>query len=186
MTDESPTLILDACTVINLIATGHLPAILDAVGRSVVVSDTVVREAHYLRRGGAGDDASDRDPIDVTPWVDTGHLSIVHAETDDELATFVDLAVSLDDGEAMTIALAVHRSLVVVTDDRKATRLATALVKVETSLALVRMWCEHDALDPQTARSVLNSVRDRARYIPHSQHPLRSWWDSVLSDRSTR
>jgi predicted nucleic acid-binding protein len=177
MTDETPTLILDACTVINIAATGRLPEILAAAARPVVVCDTVARETLYLRRGGTGEDASERDPIDVTPWVDAGHLAIIHAETDHELATFVDLAVSLDDGEAMTIALAVHRSLVVVTGDRKAARIAAALVPVESSLALVKAWCERDRLDPQTVSAILGAIRERARYIPHNQHPLRSWWE---------
>ncbi len=186
VTDASPTLILDACTVINLAATGHLPEILYAVASPIVVCHTVARETLYLRRGGPGDDAAERDLIDVTRWVAQGCLSIIDAETNDELATFVDLAVSLDDGEAMTIALAVHRTLVVVTDDRKATRIAAALVPVESSLARVKIWCERDSLDPETTRAVLSTISERARYIPHNQHPLRSWWDSALNDTSKR
>lgn len=179
------TLILDACTIINLAATNRLPDILAAAARPVVVCDIVMNETLYLRRGGVGDDASERDPIDLTPWISEGRLGIIRAETDDELATFVDLAVSLDDGEAMSIALAVHRSLVVETDDRKATRLASGLVPVESSLALVKAWFEYDALDFQTVSAVLSNIRERARYFPHSQHPLQSWWDSILNDGTT-
>lgn len=182
MLTDRKTLILDACAIINLAATDRLPDILAAVAMPVVVCDTVAAETLYLRRGGIGDDAPDRDQIDLTRWIADGCLEIISAETDDELETFVDLAVVLDDGEAMTIALAAHRSLVIVTDDRKAARIASEMVPVESSVALVKAWFEHEALDTQSAKAVLHNIRERARYFPHGQHSLRTWWDSILDD----
>jgi predicted nucleic acid-binding protein len=182
MADGAAPLILDACAIINLAATDQLPAILASTGVPIVVCDTVAAEAHYLRRGGSGDDASERDLIDLNHWVTDGHLTLIQAETDEEFATFVDLAISLDDGEAMTIALAIHRSLVVVTDDRKAIRVASGHVPVETSLALVKRWVESAALDSHDVKTVLTSIRERARYLPHHQHPLRGWWDAIFAE----
>lgn len=181
---DQRTLILDACTLINLAATGKVQDILAVVALPMVICDTVAGEALYLRRGGQGIDASDRDSIDLGVWTATGRLQIISAETDEELETFVDLAVALNDGEAMTIALAAHRALVVVTDDRKAMRLASAYVPVTSSLALVKTWIEVDTIDAQAARAVLGNIRERARYIPHSQHPLRTWWEAILEETS--
>lgn len=43
----------------------------------------------------------------------------------EEEETYVNLALQLDDGEAATGALAIHRGAVVATDDRKAIRILT-------------------------------------------------------------
>jgi predicted nucleic acid-binding protein len=43
-----------------------------------------------------------------------------------EATTFVDLSREMDDGEALTCALAMHRQCDVATDDRKARRILSA------------------------------------------------------------
>ena len=117
-----------------------------------------------------------------TGGVDTnaGALSLVA-----EAATFVTLAADMDDGEAVTIAIARHRGFSGATDDRKARRsLAEAQVQVFSSLELLRMWCDSRSLSTREVTRLLTYVRDRGRFVPPRGDPLQGWWDADVSSHS--
>ena len=62
------------------------------------------------------------EPVDLSSLVDEGLVRVMALETPGEEATFVELAALVDDGEAITGALAAHRQCALATDDRKARR----------------------------------------------------------------
>lgn len=77
------------------------------------------------------------------------------------------LARRLDDGEAMTIALASTRGWVVLTEDRKAERLLEAMnIPTLSSIAMIRQWADRQDFDRQSMRSIVLDVRVRARWRP--------------------
>jgi hypothetical protein len=81
----------------------------------------------------------------------------------------------------MTAALAIHRGCIVVTDDRKATRvLIERRVTVRTSLDLIHAWAERSSLPREVLSVALSELRQRGRYDPPRAHPLREWWDEVM------
>jgi len=173
--------LLDACAVVNLYATRRMEDILAAVDGPVAVADIVEREAQYVFQGGDGEDAREREPIDLQPWVSQGVLTVIEATHEEELLTFIDLTQELDDGEAMTAALAVHRGFTVVTDDRKAVRVLTGrAVTFRSTLDLVKTWADQQAIGSDALRVVLIDLRERGNYYPSRRHPLRSWWDTAL------
>lgn len=177
-----PITLLDACAVVNLYATHRMDQILEVVDGSFAVVDVVEREAQYVFRGGKGEDAKERESIDLQPCVARGALTVIGATDEEELLTYINLTQELDDGEAMTAALAIHRGYTVVTDDRKAARvLARQTVPLRTTLDLVRTWADHQAVSAEVLRVVLTDLRERGNYYPARSHPLRSWWDTALS-----
>lgn len=174
--------LLDACTVVNLYASRKIQDILAVVDGSVGIADIVEREAQYILHGGGGDDALEREPVVLSPLVATGMLSIIATDDEAELLTFIDLSGELDEGEAMTAALAIHRGGIVVTDDRKATRILTDRgVACRTTPDLIKAWSEVVGLEPLALRLVLIDLRERGRYEPFRAHPLREWWDAAIS-----
>lgn len=146
------------------------------------ICDVVVAEAQYVRRGGLGEDAGDLERIDLEPLIRGELLTMLHASTEDESNTFIDLVVSgLDDGEAMSGAIAFHRGGTVVTDDRPATnRLRQAGIETMPALQLVKIWAEREHVTGDMLTEVIVSIRGRARYIPPKSHPFRTWWESAL------
>ena len=60
-------ILLDACSLINLYATRRIVEILNSVSMQCVVSDIVLRESLYVRRGSTGEEADERDPIELRP-----------------------------------------------------------------------------------------------------------------------
>lgn len=179
---ESAVILLDACVVINLYACDQMKAVAQYY-RSFYVVDVVFQETMYVRRGGTGGDADERDQVDLTRLAGAGELRIASPADENELNTFIDLTRELDDGEAMTLAIALHRGYAIATDDRKAVRLADGRVPVLGSLDLMRDWAEDTEISGPALRRILGDVRDRGRYIPRKGHPLRSWWDDVMASK---
>jgi hypothetical protein len=95
-------------------------------------------------------------------------------------AMYVELAADLEDGEAMTLAIAHGRGLAAATDDRKARRIAAercggSLVLVRTT-EILRAWVQVSSVDDATLRGVLRRIESIARFRPANDDPLRDWW----------
>ena len=174
---------LDACAVLSLYATNRMADIIAVVSGTVAISEVVLQEALYVRR--LVDGVFEPEPVDLTPMVDSGILAVIDTDDEEELQTFVDLAVSLDDGEAMSAALAIHRGYVLVTDDRKAERLLGSRVQLRATLDLVKVWAEAAQIDDGSLRSVLAGIYERG-YQPPGRHPLKQWWDEILTGDSSK
>lgn len=179
---DAPLLILDACAVINLYATGVMDRILVTSTDTPTVCDVVQNEAQFVRRGGQGPDARDLERIDLDPLLRAGILTVLSASTEHEFETFIDLvAFGLHAGEAMSGAIAIHRGGIVVTDDRAATtRLRQSDVSTMSALELVKRWADRERVTGDTLVDVLVHIRERARYVPATSHPFRLWWDTTL------
>lgn len=121
---ESERYVLDASVCINLAATGRAIEIFNALEAEFFVTTVVVEE---LARGrGQGRSAAD----ELASWLHLGHASEQDLPSASE-ETFLSLvggaaAVTIDDGEAATIAWAVAHNAVTVTDDRKAVQIANS------------------------------------------------------------
>jgi predicted nucleic acid-binding protein len=179
---EAPLTLLDACAVLNLYATRWMGSILAAVGGPVGVAEVVAREAQFVLRGGDGEDAREREPVDLQPLLNDSLLQVISSDVEEELLTFVDLSQEVGEGEAMTAALAVHRGCIVVTDDRKASRILIARgVVLRTSLDLIRAWSESPIVTQEMLRTALIDLRHRGNYDIQRGHPLREWWDEVMN-----
>ena len=174
--------LLDACAVVSLYASRRMADILGAVPTPCAIVDVVEREAQYVLKGGTNDDAREREPVALGEIIAGGIVSIAAAAADEELATYILLTERLNRGEAMTAAVAIHRGYAVVTDDRKAERVLGELgVPLRSTLDLVKAWFDGDQLDAAIQRQVLLDIRQRGTYKPPKRHPLRSWWDGVMS-----
>ena len=174
---------LDACCLLNLHATRRVEAILQALPARFALADEVRTEAIYIFRGGDGEDAHERESIDLGPLVQSGLIEILRIETDQEMASFVRFAAELDDGEAMTLALAVHRGGAVATDDRKTLRVLRGLsppIDSHTTVSLIKHWAESEAIEADALRQVLIDVEQRGRFVPGRHDPLRMWWQAML------
>ena len=103
----------------------------------------------------------------------------------EEELTFVDLAASIDDGEAVTGAIALHRGCSVATDDRKARRVLGELeppVSLVSTLELLKLWTQEGSVSDVELRSAMVSMRIGASYIPANGDPLYAWWQEVMQE----
>jgi hypothetical protein len=174
-------LLLDTCVVLNLLASGvDLGELARAWGAHFAMTSVAASEVLWLD---PLDHDGEREQVEVAALAATGVLTLV---TLDELetASFVGFAASVDDGEAATLAVALHRQLRVATDDRRARRLAAAQVPpigLVRTTDLLRRWAEGpEAAGPKPAEA-LRSVEARASYLPSRDDPHLLWWAALRS-----
>jgi predicted nucleic acid-binding protein len=179
------SLILDACCLLNVYASGCLDAIAEALGHSFVIAEAVSIETLYIRRDRSEQDMQEREVIDLAAPVSRGALSIV-ALDEAELVTFLTFASLVDDGEAATCALAIHRGLPLATDDRKARRLLQVQaphLRLYSTLEMLKRWADHRQVDAVVLTRTLIAVRDRGNFLPPKADPLRGWWQASIGSR---
>lgn len=174
--------VFDACCILNFCASGQFCAIAKAIPAQVVVTEVVrTRELLTLQRLG---DAENEGAVQFERAIEQGLVLGVDFESEAEEAAFVNYAFELgDDGESATCAIAVQRGWAIATDDKK----AIAFCKKEaphlqllSTLEMIKYWSEVESLNLPQLRDVLHAIRTKGRYIPPRNHPLLSWWESVM------
>jgi predicted nucleic acid-binding protein len=125
LTDPAAVVATDTSTVITLNATGCGREIIQAIPNKFVVLDAVASELHEGRRRGRRD-------ADLLGELVTARVVEV-VELDDSSGIHFEklvvgaAALTLDDGEAATIAYACSHHAVAIIDERKATRLCAEM-----------------------------------------------------------
>ncbi len=183
------TVLLDACCVLNLYAGRCLRDLLRAGLRRHAVVERVVSKSLYVRSPPTGATEAqageeEREAVDLLPFFTEGLLSVLTIETEQEAAAFVGFATQLDDGEAMTCALARERGMAVATDDRKAQRVLQALappIPVLSTAALIKEWADSTGVEPDRLREILTAIRERAQFVPGRHDPLQTWWETAAN-----
>ena len=173
---------LDACSLLNLIATRRFGEIAQALPAIFVAERRAAHEVRYLRRGSSDPGQHDREPIDLRELEAAGFLIICDLITAGELADFVAFALEMDDGEAATGGLARARGAIVVSDDRKARRCFGGLnppLSLRTTSEIIRAWADRSVVSPTELARVLLDIETRARFRPGPSDPLFRWWESA-------
>lgn len=168
--DPAVPLIADTSTVINLLATGCAPSIVNALPNRMVVVDVIPDELETGRLRGR------KDAERLEELAAAGHVEIVslgdvgwhHFE-----ALVAGTAVeTLDDGEAATIAYALEHNATAVLDETKATRLGSArfpkLKLISTVDILLHPVVRRSLGDEALSDAVFAALRDaRMRVFSH-------------------
>src|SRR6266568_6134288 len=115
--------ILDACVIINLYASGYMQSVLESIPKPTSIAAYVYEmEAQRIYTGPDDDVAKETELINLRSLVDGKLLRVVPLEDGPEAAAAVSFSATtrLDNGEAISAAIAVHRSWSLATDDKAA------------------------------------------------------------------
>lgn len=174
-------LILDACVLLNLLATGVIEKILKVVAQSLMVCVLVTEESLYLTNEV---DVSEAVPIDLQELIENKVINICDLETDDERQMFVNLAIKLDDSEAASLAIALMRNWSLATDDKKARKVFKETASNEqlltTTSDLIKEWAEKENIPAKPLKEILLKIELAARYFPSSSDTNFQWWNDIL------
>ena len=171
-------IILDACCIINLYASGQMRAVLEVIPKQLSVA-AYVRDHEALNIYSGPINNVQATSVDLQPFIDNNLLLLVDIETEAEENTYINLAERLDDGEAITGAIALNRNWAMATDDSKSLRLLQSNaphIALVSTLDLVKYWVDIDKPNDDTIREALLNIRIRGKYEPHRDHPLSQWW----------
>ena len=170
--------VIDTCVLINILATGRVAEIIRVIAPMLMVCPAVSDESLYLRPF----EAEGRpEPVDLQKLIAAGILTPCQMEEGTEVDLYVAYAEDLDDGEAMSLAIAQSRHLALVTDERKALRLArenAPQLSLISTTEIIRAWTE--GKDPSAVTAVVHSILTRARFRPADSDPLALWWNKML------
>jgi hypothetical protein len=175
------TVMLDACCTLNFSATNRAADLLNDLPYRFVIGTRARSEAQWLAAPGS----EEREPVDLQPLIEQGLITEARLEHEEETVIFVQLAARMGDGEAEAAALAVYRSYVLATDDRKARRIlsgAHPALRLTGTLELLREWQEITRPGNREMAALLRRISERATYRPGPLNPLRPWWAAILGD----
>ncbi|HTX85791.1 MAG TPA: hypothetical protein VME44_26710 [Streptosporangiaceae bacterium] len=172
----NPPLLLDACITINLVAADPVHQIARSVGFRCLITRQAANEVGHLRDTADGETRVT--PVDLADHVQADYFEIIGLASD-EIPLFVELASLVDDGEASTIAVAIKRGIPLATDDRKARRLCAerGLALPIGTVALIRRYCEAQALDHAHVSDLLQRISTRASFQAPRGDPDLKWWN---------
>lgn len=165
-------LLQDACVLINLLATGRLEQIARDLRFQFAIVASVAAETVYLRRPEDGI----RETADLTTHLESGLLRVLDVETDLERSRYLDYATELDDGEAMSLAIAECRRIRIAIEDRKARRLAAeegVRIELWSTVDILQEWERARAMPCSEINDVLGKISSRARFRPRDS----CWWN---------
>jgi predicted nucleic acid-binding protein len=173
--DVRPHLVLDACCIITLAATGEFEGILKALSMQAVVVTHVVRHEALSYIDAAGAEI----PIHLNPLLTNGLLIRADVDTTSEAEPELVIALEsekLDAGEARSGAIAINRGWAIATDDKRAIRViserASDLVILSTP-DLLKRWADGQNIVEDQLRAAIQRIR---RYTPPKAHSLFEWW----------
>jgi hypothetical protein len=171
--------IIDACCLIDLLASGRVEEILQATGFAWHLPIAVPAEVQYVRQyDPAPAGAIVTVPANLSPYLASGLLTPCQPDDPQEQACFVRYAARFrSDGEAMCLAIAESRGWPVATDDRKAIRIARQVgLTVPSCPKRVRAWAVATRPDSATLVRVLTDIQTLAQFRPNSSMPEAGWW----------
>jgi len=179
-----PDAAIDACCLIDLLASGNVEAILRASGFTWHMPSAVQGEVQYRRQHDpAQPEKIVTVPVDLSGLISLGVLTLCDPRNEQELDQFAHYAALFrSDGEAMCLALAEQRKWIVATDDRKAIRVAQqAGLTVVSCPELVKAWADATRPEQAALNKVLQDIEVLAQFKPNPSMPEYQWWVDQLA-----
>jgi hypothetical protein len=179
-----PVAAIDACCIIDLLASGDAEAVLRASGFTWHLPAAVQGEVQYCRQHDpARPGKTVNVPADISGLISSGVLTLCAPENQQELDLFTHYAATFrSDGEAMCLALAAQRKWVIATDDRKALRVARQVgITAVSCPELVKTWADATGPDQAALNKVLQDIQVLAQFKPNPTMPEFQWWVDELA-----
>jgi predicted nucleic acid-binding protein len=170
--------VIDTCVLINLLATNRIEEIVEVISPHRLVCPAVFQESLYLR---SAEPTGQPAAVDLNPLFDQGIFTRCAIQGDLEEELYVGYALELDDGEAMSIAIAQARNLALATDEKKARRVIQENVPTLSLLStpqILHTWAQ--AREQAEIVTVIGLIHARASFRPSPTDPFAAWWETVL------
>lgn len=175
------TFVIDACCMLNLLATGRELEIIHALDLKLLDTEFTSKESLCLWTPPDEEGQRHQEPVSTAHLRRAGLLVQTPFDTDALADAFVACVEHINDADASCIALAGVLKLPLVTDDRKERRIARMLfpeVELISTLDLLQdasaSWTEQQRLDVAVA------LRWRGNFAPPRRDPKAEWYAGLL------
>ena len=187
----SRRLVVDACALLNLLATGREVELAVALDAVLVCSAQAHAETLFLCGPPAPDDEEQqatRIPVDLRPLREADRLSVL-VLADDMADALVLCATHLRDADASAVALAATMAVPLVSDDGRVQKVARKLypdLVVLSTLQLVREAAARAGIEGEPLRRLARDLHERGNFDPPRRDPERSWFEDLLARGTLR
>lgn len=168
-------LLNDSSVLLNLLATDYLEQIAADTGWQFAICPAVRDEVKKLRDFQTGEMID----VDLTPYFTSGLLQLLELSDENEEILYIEQSIVVDDGEAMSIAIAANRHLPLAIDDKQASNHARDKfpeIELWGTPSILKRWMELGRVNAATLRGAITLIETRARYFPSRSHALADWW----------
>jgi predicted nucleic acid-binding protein len=175
--------ILDACALVNLHCGWSGLRELQTFGLSWSIGETALSEALFVRDF-AENGGLRKVTLDAPTVIADGKLNVLSIEGSAEINSLVEFAAELDDGEAQALSMALHRKLVLVTDDRPGVRVAGAAHVAVPTMGTPGILMEWVRVNPECRARLPDVIRRIGILGPFQlrrNSPHYAWWQALLS-----
>jgi hypothetical protein len=175
---------IDACCLIDLLASGDAQAILRASNFAWHLPSAVQGEVRYCRCHDPSQPGHVVTvPADLAGLIASQLLTVCDPATQQELDRYTHYATLFrSDGESMCLALAEQYGWVVATDDRRALRVARqAGLTVVSCPQLPKAWADATTPDQAILIRVLQDIQLLAQFRPNWSMSECQWWVDQLA-----
>jgi hypothetical protein len=177
--------ILNACCLRNIYASGCMVAILGALPIPTMIARIAYQEQplRIFRENKEGEGLV-VEHIDLQPALNAGLLVVASLSSEAEEVKMINLATVLEgDAEATSAALALQRRWAIGVDGPATTGLFRQHlpdVPIVSTPILVQHWVERSRPPFRALRAALQNIHQGTGYTPPVYHPLYPWWQEVL------
>lgn len=171
-------LLNDTSVLLNLLAAGCLGEVAADLDWQFAICPAVRDEATKLY------DSEVREMVrlDLAPLITSGLLQVLELMGEAEEVLYVEQSIVVDDGEAMSLAIAVNREMELAMDNRQASNHARRTfvgLKLWSSPEILKQWADTVIVPAGRLQEIIRLIETRARYQPSRLHPLADWWDQA-------
>lgn len=177
--------ILNACCLRNIYASGCMVAILGALPLPTMIARFAYQEQPlWISRQNKEGEGPVVEHLDLQSALNAGLLVMATLSSEAEEAQMINLAAVLGgDAEATTAALALQKRRAIGVDEEMTTGLfrrhLPAVPLVSTPI-LVQRWVERSQPPSRALQAALQNIHLGTGYTPPAHHPLYPWWQEVL------
>ena len=171
-------LLNDSSVLLNLLAADCIASIADATGWQFAICPAVCDEVKELRDTNTGEMVE----VNIAPLIASGLLQMLELSGDEEQTLYVEQSIVVDDGEAMSIAIAASRHLELAIDDKQAAnhmRRTFPKIRIWSTPDILKQWADDGLVDASVLREAIHLIETRARYFPPKSHALAAWWGAM-------
>lgn len=177
------SVVIDTCATINLLATSSEVAIVRALAITLIDTPPICDEATGLWTLPDAEGVQHKQPTSTRRLRDAGLLHTRALDTDELIAAYLACAAVISDGDASCIALAGVLGLPLVTDDRKARKIALdrfPAIELIGTLDLIVDAAAALGWDRDEMVQMAFDLRWRGRFLPPRQARHADWYRALL------
>lgn len=174
--------VVDACSSLNLFATGRRVDIARAANLQLLVLPEVQAEAKHLFGEPDEQGVRPEEPIDWGSLL-SSDVARLQSFPDEAVTDLIGFATQLTDVDAQCVALAKHLKLGLISDDGKVRKVFSSAggLGLRSTVSMIRQAAVVLKMDSVAVRVLFDQIRKKARFEPSRKDPDFAWYLQLMS-----